>query len=381
MTFGQEMSAYASLFKREAENISELADKCTVLPLGGTAVGTGEGTVTGYTDELYKELTDMTGCEIRQNENLFDAFQNADLYVKISAELKILAAGISKMSKDLRLLGSGPRAGIGELVIPSVLPGSSIMPGKINPILPELMIQVYFLTAGNDLAVTMAAEEGELDLNVWEAVFIKCLFESCRLLTKTIPLFADKCIAGLEVNEKKCLEYAQGSTALAAIISAVFGYEQGSVIARKASEEGKTVLEAVTEKGLLDPESAAELLDPKNMAKDPVIFACANPTPEIFPDEAKEAGAAVISTGRSDFPNQINNVLAFPGIFRGTFDVRASEINDEMKIAAAEALAGLISEDELSADYIIPKAFDPRVGPAVAAAVAEAARKSGVARI
>jgi Aspartate ammonia-lyase len=265
MTFGQEMSAYASLFKREAENISELADKCTVLPLGGTAVGTGEGTVTGYTDELYKELTDMTGCEIRQNENLFDAFQNADLYVKISAELKILAAGISKMSKDLRLLGSGPRAGIGELVIPSVLPGSSIMPGKINPILPELMIQVYFLTAGNDLAVTMAAEEGELDLNVWEAVFIKCLFESCRLLTKTIPLFADKCIAGLEVNEKKCLEYAQGSTALAAIISAVFGYEQGSVIARKASEEGKTVLEAVTEKGLLDPESAAELLDPKNM--------------------------------------------------------------------------------------------------------------------
>ncbi|MCI2062205.1 MAG: NAD-dependent malic enzyme [Eubacteriaceae bacterium] len=119
----------------------------------------------------------------------------------------------------------------------------------------------------------------------------------------------------------------------------------------------------------------------KNMAKDPIIFACANPTPEIFPDEAKEAGAAVISTGRSDFPNQINNVLAFPGIFRGTFDVRASEINDEMKIAAAEALAGLISEDELSADYIIPKAFDPRVGPAVAKAVAEAARKSGVARL
>jgi len=117
------------------------------------------------------------------------------------------------------------------------------------------------------------------------------------------------------------------------------------------------------------------------MAKDPIIFACANPTPEIFPDDAKEAGAAVISTGRSDFPNQINNVLAFPGIFRGTFDVRASEINDEMKLAAAEALAGLISEDELDADYIIPKAFDPRVGPAVAKAVAEAAKRSGVARI
>ncbi|MEE3375019.1 MAG: malic enzyme-like NAD(P)-binding protein [Acutalibacteraceae bacterium] len=119
----------------------------------------------------------------------------------------------------------------------------------------------------------------------------------------------------------------------------------------------------------------------KTMNKDAIVFACANPTPEIFPDEAKAAGARVVSTGRSDFPNQINNVLAFPGIFRGTFDVRASDINEEMKMAAALALAGLISDDELTEDYIIPKAFDPRVVPAVAKAVAEAARKSGVARI
>ena len=119
----------------------------------------------------------------------------------------------------------------------------------------------------------------------------------------------------------------------------------------------------------------------QSMNKDAIIFACANPTPEIFPDEAKKAGAAVIATGRSDFPNQINNVLAFPGIFRGTFDVRASDINEEMKVAAAHALAELISDEELSADYIIPKAFDPRVGPAVAKAVAQAARDSGVARI
>ena len=117
------------------------------------------------------------------------------------------------------------------------------------------------------------------------------------------------------------------------------------------------------------------------MNKDAIIFACANPTPEIFPDDAKAGGAAVVSTGRSDFPNQINNVLVFPGLFRGTFDVRASDINEEMKLAAAHTLANLVSEDELSADCIIPKAFDPRVGPAVAAAVAEAARKTGVARI
>ncbi len=119
----------------------------------------------------------------------------------------------------------------------------------------------------------------------------------------------------------------------------------------------------------------------RSMAKDPIVFACANPTPEIFPDEAKEAGAAVVSTGRSDFPNQVNNVLCFPGLFRGALDVRASDINDEMKIAAARAIAGLITDEELSADNILPKAFDPRVKDAVAGAVAEAARKSGVARI
>ena len=119
----------------------------------------------------------------------------------------------------------------------------------------------------------------------------------------------------------------------------------------------------------------------KTMAKDPIIFACANPTPEIFPEDAKAGGAKIVATGRSDYPNQINNVLAFPGIFRGTFDVRASDINEEMKFAAAHALADLIGEDELSPDTIIPRAFDPRVGKAVAAAVAEAARKTGVARI
>ncbi len=119
----------------------------------------------------------------------------------------------------------------------------------------------------------------------------------------------------------------------------------------------------------------------KTMAKDPIVFACANPTPEIYPDEAKAGGAAVIATGRSDYPNQINNVLAFPGIFRGAFDVRAKDINDEMKLAAADALANLITDEELNAEYIIPAPFDPRVGKAVAAAVAEAARKTGVARI
>ncbi len=138
--------------------------------------------------------------------------------------------------------------------------------------------------------------------------------------------------------------------------------------------KGADVFVGVSAPGVLTKEMI------QSMAKDPIIFACANPTPEIFPDEAKAAGAAVVATGRSDFPNQINNVLAFPGIFRGTFDAHASDINDHMKLAAARALADLISDEERDPDYIIPKAFDPRVGPAVAAAVAKAAIESGVAR-
>ena len=138
--------------------------------------------------------------------------------------------------------------------------------------------------------------------------------------------------------------------------------------------KGADVFIGVSAPGLV----TAEMV--RTMNTDPVIFACANPVPEIFPDEAKAGGAAIVSSGRSDYPNQVNNVLAFPGIFRGAFDCRANTINEEMKLAAAEALAGLVSDDELSADYIIPKAFDKRVGPAVAAAVAEAARKTGAAR-
>ena len=139
--------------------------------------------------------------------------------------------------------------------------------------------------------------------------------------------------------------------------------------------KGADVFIGVSAPGVL----TAEMV--KTMAPNPIIFACANPTPEIMPDEALSAGAAVVATGRSDFPNQVNNVLAFPGIFRGALDVRASDINDAMKLAAADAIASLVSDDELRADYILPDAFDPRVGKAVAAAVAQAARDSGVARI
>ena len=159
--------------------------------------------------------------------------------------------------------------------------------------------------------------------------------------------------------------------------------EEMAEITNKHGEEG-SLSEVIKGADVFIGVSAAGVLNAEmvsTMAEDAIIFACANPVPEIFPDEAKKGGAKVVATGRSDYPNQVNNVLAFPAIFRGALDCRASDINDEMKIAAAEALAGLISDGELSADYILPKAFDPRVKDAVAKAVMEAARKSGVARI
>ena len=214
---------------------------------------------------------------------------------------------------------------------------------------PTYRLENYVINSGHSISATCHTPHG-----------IECAWvtpELLKIMADYVPVEIKKIAEAMRVEltgKETNLEVMKGSLADAL--------------------KGADVFIGVSAPGLVTPEMV------KSMAKDPIIFACANPTPEIFPDEAKAAGAAVVSTGRSDFPNQINNVLAFPGIFRGTFDCMARTINEEMKIAAAEALAGLISDEELSADYIIPKAFDHRVGPAVAAAVAEAARRTGVAR-
>ncbi len=265
VTVGQELTGWHSFLLRHRQLLLYRADECLELPLGGTAVGTGVGAMPGYVEAVYPHLKTLTGYNVKPAANFFDAMQFADEYVHVSATLKSLAAGVSKMASDLRILSSGPRGGFGELRLPAVLPGSSIMPGKMNPILPELMIEIYLLVHGNDASVTMAAERGELDLNVWEAVITKCILESCRLLTRGLPRFARDCIAGLEVNEAHCHRQASTSAAIAMVISAVFGYETGSAVARKALEENKTVAEVAVEQGLMDEETAKNLLDPSLM--------------------------------------------------------------------------------------------------------------------
>ncbi len=262
VTLGQEFSGYLSFIKRQRKALAAASQACLKLPLGATAVGTGLGTFPGYTEKVYDYLQKITGQRFTRDENFFDGLQNADIYIRVSSALKSLAAGLSKMATDFRILSSGPRAGISELELPALQPGSSIMPGKINPVMPELINQVCYQIYGNDVAIAMSVEGGELDLNVWEPVIMKCLFESSGLLIKSIPLFAEKCIMGLKANTGICRKYAESSTALSTVISSSYGYKTGSELAKKAREKNWSIKKAAVEMGILTQKEADKLIEP-----------------------------------------------------------------------------------------------------------------------
>ncbi|MGF1715909.1 aspartate ammonia-lyase [Photobacterium chitinilyticum] len=265
ITLGQQFSGYLHQVRRLHQSLKAASEQTLDLPLGATAVGTGLSTHEGYLDQVYVELREISGEQFVAEENFFDGLQNGDTYLEVAAQLKKLAAFLSKMATDFRIQGSGPRAGFNELFLPAVQPGSSIMPGKINPVMPELINQIAYQVIGNDVAITMAVEGGELDLNVWEPVIIKALFESCTLLTNAIPLFVEKCLKDLLPNEPVCREYAEKSTALATVIATLFGYKVGSRIATAAFEQNLSVREVVLAEQLLTPAQADYLLDPMVM--------------------------------------------------------------------------------------------------------------------
>jgi len=262
LTMGQEFSGYLTFLRRQIKKIKSAAEGCLELPLGATAVGTELSTFPGYLEKVYPCLREITGINVVKEENFFDGLQNGDVYIDVSSALKSLATGLSKMATDFRILSSGPRAGFNEMELPAVQPGSSIMPGKINPVMPELINQVCYQVCGNDLTISMAVEGGELDLNVWEPVIIKSLFESCRLLTKAIPLFTEKCVLGITANKEVCRKYAESSVALSTVIASLYGYKTGSAVAKKAYQENIGIKEAAVQMGLLSLQEAEKLLDP-----------------------------------------------------------------------------------------------------------------------
>lgn len=262
ITLGQEFSAYLALVSRGIRQLEKQADACLDIPLGATAVGTSLGTRPGYLETIYPKLREVTGLTIRQDENFFDGLQSGDFFIEFSGTLKAVATGLSKMATDFRLLSSGNRTGMMEIVLPAVQAGSSIMPGKVNPSYPELINQVAYQVCGNDLTVTMAVEGIELDLNIWDSIISKCLFESCELLTRSVPLFTQKCVKGIKANRTECRRQAENTLSLALVISIVYGYEVGVMVAKHAHKNRLSIKEAAISLNILSEELAEELLDP-----------------------------------------------------------------------------------------------------------------------
>lgn len=261
ITLGQQFSGYLGFVRRQMKEIKSVQQDCFALCIGATAVGTELGTAPGYIESVYKYLPQVLNLPVYKSDNFFDSLQNADTFVKISSTLKGVATGLSKIASDLRLMSSGPRGGLNEINLPPVQPGSSIMPGKVNPVIPEMVMQVCFQVYGNDLAVTLAADQGELDLNVWESLIMKNILESGEILTNAIRLLADNCIDGIEANEAHSKMQADSTLAVSMVLSSLLGYEGASDIAKDAYERGYTIKEAVVRRGVLTPEEADKYLD------------------------------------------------------------------------------------------------------------------------
>ncbi|KIC13402.1 aspartate ammonia-lyase [Leisingera sp. ANG-Vp] len=258
MTLGQEFGGYAAAISRARGKVEAAVSDLQVLPLGGTAIGTGLGAQPGYRAAVYRHLSASLNLPLRPAEDMFDGMQNADSFARVSSELRIAAEVIGKISLDLIVLSSGTKSGIGEIKLPAVQPGSSIMPGKINPVLPMMMQQAAYAVAGNDTAVSMAALGGQLEINHFEPVIASRLFDSMDILTRGCRIFANKCVSGIHALEEQALENLMGSSALATVFVPQFGYSKVSQIVKQAEADGKDFAEVLAEMGWL---SKSQILD------------------------------------------------------------------------------------------------------------------------
>lgn len=264
-TFGKEFHAYYRVLMRDLKRIEAASASLLEVPLGGTAIGTGICATREYCDAVVPELRRLSGMPLTQADDLTDAVQNTDCYVALSGAYKNLASDLIKITNDLRLLGSGPQAGLHELELPKVQAGSSIMPGKVNPVIPEVCAQAAFKVVGNDAAITLASSSGQLELNAFEPVILDGLFEDAALLGGALLALKTKCLDGLKVNEKRCAEMAAHSAGLATAISPVIGYRAAAGIAQEAVATGESI-EVLLKKKINIPDSRIqELLNPTNL--------------------------------------------------------------------------------------------------------------------
>lgn len=267
MRLGQSFGAFAHVLKRDIKRLKNVMDEMKVLNIGATAIGTAINVDPYYLANISYELSKVAGISLKQADDLIDATQNLDGFVSVSGVLKTCAVDISKISNDLRLMSSGPRTGLSEINLPAKQNGSSIMPGKINPVIPEVVSQVAYLIIGHDYTITMAAEAGQLELNAFEPVLFHHLFESIDTLKEAAATLTKHCITGITANKGQCEEYIEKSVGISTALCPYIGYAKSAEIAKKSLKTGISVKELVLEEGLLKEEELKEILKPEKMTQ------------------------------------------------------------------------------------------------------------------
>ncbi|PWK06260.1 aspartate ammonia-lyase [Tumebacillus permanentifrigoris] len=262
---GQEFEAYARVIGRDVQRVKRSLDNLREINMGATAVGTGLNADPRYIVKVTEHLRVITGLDLQRAEHLVDATQNTDAYTEVSGALKICAVNLSKICNDLRLMASGPRTGLGELELPPRQPGSSIMPGKVNPVMAEVVNQVAFQIIGNDHTISLASEAGQLELNVMEPVLVFNLLQSLSILQNALQVFRKFLVEGLKANVERCQELVEKSVGIVTAINPHVGYETATSIAKEAIQTGRSVRDICTERGVLTPEELDVILNPFEM--------------------------------------------------------------------------------------------------------------------
>jgi len=267
MTLGQAFEAYAVTLGEDIERLGEAAMLLHEINLGATAIGTGLNTVEGYADRVRERLVEITGLPLVTSPNLVEATSDSGAFVQLSGVLKRIAVKLSKICNDLRLLSSGPRAGLNEINLPPVQPGSTIMPGKVNPVIPEVVNQVCFQVIGNDVTITMAAEAGQLELNAFEPIIGFNLFQSLQVLERAMDVLRARCVDGITANAEVCRAHVERSTGLVTALVPFIGYEAAARLAQEALRTGRTVRELAREQRLFPDGELDRILDPREMTR------------------------------------------------------------------------------------------------------------------
>lgn len=286
MRMGQSFGAYARAVARDRRRLNKGEERLREVNIGGTAIGTGMNASSQYICHMTDILQELSGLSLVRSEYPMDTTQNMDVFVEVSGLLKAAAANLVKIANDLRLLASGPAGGLGEIVLPKMQAGSSIMPGKVNPVIPEMITQVCFRVTANDAAITQAALAGQLELNAFVPLIAETLLQSLELLCRGVRVFEEKCIRGIEVNRKACREHVERSSALATALVHYLGYEQAAEIALKAQREQKTIRQVVEEEKQLPANLLETILSPRQMADPGIPGQPAENTAQSFPPAA-----------------------------------------------------------------------------------------------